>query len=132
VCPLLHYLSLSLRWGGNNGSTVTGGIIANREGISWNTKAGVKNPNYFGSITQASTINVGTAGGAAVYVPFKSLLPMVNPNDLVIGGWDINNVRTEHAVVVAFVSACLFCLPCPHGCATHVLAVLCKRADEHG
>jgi len=89
VCILYVFTS----WGGNNGSTVTGGIIANREGISWNTKAGVQNPNYFGSITQASTINVGAAGGADVYVPFNSILPMVNPNDLVIGGWDINNVR---------------------------------------
>lgn len=85
-------------WGGNNGSTVTGGVIANREGISWNTKAGVKNPNYYGSITQASTINVGTSGGVDVYVPFNSVLPMVNPNDLVIGGWDINNMNLGDAM----------------------------------
>lgn len=85
-------------WGGNNGTTVTGGVIANREGISWNTKAGVQNPNYFGSITQASTVNVGTHGGADVFVPFSSLLPMVQPNDLVIGGWDINNMNLGDAM----------------------------------
>ncbi|KAF8404552.1 hypothetical protein HHK36_009439 [Tetracentron sinense] len=29
---------LLVGWGGNNGSTLTGGVIANREGISWATK----------------------------------------------------------------------------------------------
>jgi myo-inositol-1-phosphate synthase len=28
-------------WGGNNGTTVTGGILANRHGITWRTKVGV-------------------------------------------------------------------------------------------
>jgi myo-inositol-1-phosphate synthase len=31
------------------------------------------------------------SGGEDVYVPLKNLVPMVDPNDLVIGGWDINN-----------------------------------------
>ena len=26
--------------------------------------------------------------GAAVYVPFNKMLPMVHPNELVVGGWD--------------------------------------------
>jgi myo-inositol-1-phosphate synthase len=29
------------------------------------------------------------AAGKPVYIPFKNLLPMVDPSDLVIGGWDI-------------------------------------------
>ena len=61
--------------------------------MTWATKEGVKTSNYFGSVTQASTTQIGTnAAGAAVYVPLKNLLPMVNPNDLVIGGWDISKV----------------------------------------
>lgn len=80
---------------------MTGGVIANREGISWNTKAGVRNPNYFGSITQASTVNVGSTGGKDVFVPFSSILPMVHPNDLVIGGWDINNMNLGDAMTRA-------------------------------
>lgn len=32
--------------GGNNGSTVTGAIIANREGIQWRTKEGNQSPDY--------------------------------------------------------------------------------------
>jgi myo-inositol-1-phosphate synthase len=46
--------------GGNNGSTVVGGAIANREGISWRTKNGIEVPNYYGSITQSSTVYLGT------------------------------------------------------------------------
>lgn len=77
--------------GGNNGSTVMAGVIANREKITWRTKEGVQTPNYWGSITQASTLRLGSnEEGRDVFIPFKSILPMVNPDDLVIGGWDIN------------------------------------------
>lgn len=29
-------------WGGNNGSTITAAVLANKLGLSWNTKLGVK------------------------------------------------------------------------------------------
>lgn len=79
-------------WGGNNGSTLTAGIIANREGITWKTKEGIKKPNYYGSLTQQSTCRVGSFNGEEVFVPFNKLLPMVDPNDVVLGGWDISNM----------------------------------------
>ncbi|OVA06803.1 Myo-inositol-1-phosphate synthase [Macleaya cordata] len=85
-------------WGGNNGSTLTGGIIANREGISWATKDKVQQANYFGSLTQASTIRVGSFNGEEIYAPFKSLLPMVNPDDIVLGGWDISDMNLADAM----------------------------------
>lgn len=47
-------------WGGNNGSTVTATVVANRLGVSWNTKEGERMPNYYGSITQASTVSLGS------------------------------------------------------------------------
>lgn len=28
-------------WGGNNGTTLTGGILANKYNINWNSKRGV-------------------------------------------------------------------------------------------
>jgi len=85
--------------GGNNGTTVTAGILANREGISWRTKRGIQEPNYYGSVTQASTLKLGVdANGDDVYVPFAEVLPMVNPNDLAIGGWDINNMNLADAM----------------------------------
>ncbi|PIN26746.1 Myo-inositol-1-phosphate synthase [Handroanthus impetiginosus] len=85
-------------WGGNNGSTLTAGVIANREGISWATKDKVQQANYFGSLTQASSIRVGSFNGEEIYAPFKSLLPMVNPDDIVFGGWDISNMNLADAM----------------------------------
>lgn len=85
--------------GGNNGTTVMGGIIANREKITWRTKEGIQNPNYWGSVTQASTFRLGTnPDGTNVYIPFKSVLPMIDPNALVIGGWDINSANMAEAM----------------------------------
>lgn len=84
--------------GGNNGTTLVGGVIANREGITWKTKEGVRAPNYFGSLTQASTCRVGAINGQEVYTPFKSLLPMVNPNDIVFDGWDISGMNMADAM----------------------------------
>lgn len=78
-------------WGGNNGSTLTAAILAHKKKISWRTKSGVHQPNYFGSVTQSSTLRLGVdSKGADVYVPMSSMLPLVNPTDLVIGGWDIS------------------------------------------
>ncbi|CAJ0848792.1 21489_t:CDS:2 [Entrophospora sp. SA101] len=86
-------------WGGNNGSTLTASIIANRRNIKWKTKDGIQSPNYFGSLVQASTLKLGVdEKGNDVYVPFNKILPMVNPNDLVIGGWDINSCNLAKAM----------------------------------
>jgi myo-inositol-1-phosphate synthase len=59
--------------GGNNGCTLTGGVIANREGITWKTKEGVKAPNYWGSLTQASTCRVGRVNGQEAGAYTRSL-----------------------------------------------------------
>ena len=45
--------------GGNNGSTVIGGILANKHNITWNTKNGIQKPNYFGSLSQSTTTFLG-------------------------------------------------------------------------
>jgi len=86
-------------WGGNNGSTLTASIIANRRNITWRTKDGVKSPNYFGSVVQASTLKLGVdANGNDYYIPFNHILPMVHPNDLVLGGWDISSFNLAQAM----------------------------------
>lgn len=91
-------------WGGNNGSTITAAVLANKLGLSWNTKLGVKKANYVGSMTQSSTVCLGTGPGGDVYVPLKDLLPMVHPNDIVFDGWDISSLNladaTERAQVL--------------------------------
>eukprot|EP01084_Bolivina_argentea_P000700 1288_1 len=85
--------------GGNNGTTVTGGILANKHNISWNTKHGVQKPNYFGSLSQATTTYLGCNDkNEQVYVPMNSLIPMLKPNDLVINGWDINEAPLDKAM----------------------------------
>jgi hypothetical protein len=42
-----------------------------------------------------------TASGEDTYVPLTSLVPFVHPNDLVIGGWDINNLNLADAMARA-------------------------------
>jgi len=85
--------------GGNNGTTVTGGILANKFNMTWMTKDGEKKPNYFGSITQAGTVGLGSgARGEEIHVPFNHLIPMVNPNDIEVDGWDISSMNLADAM----------------------------------
>lgn len=87
-------------WGGNNGSTLTATILANRHNITWNTKEGLMTPNYMGSLVRASTIRLGQdpITSKDIFVPFSDLLPMVHPNDLVLGGWDISGFSLDKAM----------------------------------
>ena len=62
-------------WDGNNGTTLTAGIHANENHISRVTKDGVQHPDSSGSVTQASTVNVGTCDGEEVNVHLKELVP---------------------------------------------------------
>lgn len=87
-------------WGGNNGTTVTAGIIANSRGLVWNTREGERAANYYGSIVMGSTMKLGTEAktGKDVNIPFHDVLPMVHPNDLVVGGWDISGMNLAKAM----------------------------------
>ena len=67
-------------------------------GITWMTKDGLKQPNYYGSLTHGATMRVGNYKGEEVHVPFSSLLPMVHPNDFVLGGWDISGLNLAEAM----------------------------------
>ena len=86
--------------GGNNGTTLLGATLANKHNISFENKEGVVKPNYYGSVTQASTVKIGVdkETGEDVYVPFNSIVPMVNPNDLVVDGWDISGLPLDQAM----------------------------------
>jgi len=86
-------------WGGNNGTTVTGGIIANRCGLTWSTKEGKHKADYFGSMMMSSVVPVGgDADGNNVCFPLTSFVPMVHPNDLVLGGWDLSDMNLGKAM----------------------------------
>ncbi|KAI9172484.1 myo-inositol-1-phosphate synthase [Paramyrothecium foliicola] len=87
-------------WGGNNGTTVTAGIIANRRNLVWDTKEGPREANYYGSVVMGSTMKLGMDAKTHrdVNIPFHNVLPMVHPNDLVIGGWDISKMNLAQAM----------------------------------
>lgn len=76
-------------WGGNNGSTFTAGVLANKLKLTWQTKEGLQKADWIGSVTQASTVLLGEN----VWVPLNTLVPMVNPDDVVIDGWDISSAN---------------------------------------
>ncbi|ODN76595.1 hypothetical protein L202_05252 [Cryptococcus amylolentus CBS 6039] len=89
--------------GGNNGTTVLATNLANKNNISWQTKNGTQHPNYIGSLVRASTVNLGNdpETGKDVFVPISDMLPMVHPNDFVIGGWDISALSMDQAMLRA-------------------------------
>mmetsp|Transcript_17940 Transcript_17940/g.26870 ORF Transcript_17940/g.26870 Transcript_17940/m.26870 type:complete len:520 (-) Transcript_17940:159-1718(-) len=93
-------------WGGNNGTTVTGGILANRHKMSWRSKTNKNHTaDYVGSITQSATMKLGfDEKGEEVYAPLSSVLPMVHPNNLAVGGWDISKMNLGDAMQ----RACVF------------------------
>ena len=50
-------------------------------------------------MSQASTVRIGTNQcGDSVHIPFSDMLPMLDPNSLVIGGWDISAVNLADAM----------------------------------
>ncbi|CED85402.1 inositol-3-phosphate synthase [Phaffia rhodozyma] len=86
--------------GGNNGTTLVASILANRHQITWGTKDGRQGPNYIGSLVRASTMRIGVnpVTGHDVNIPFSDVLPMVHPNDFVLGGWDISGMPLDKAM----------------------------------
>ncbi|KAK8049189.1 Myo-inositol-1-phosphate synthase [Apiospora phragmitis] len=87
-------------WGGNNGTTVTAGIMANRRNMTWETREGPRAANYYGSVVMGSTMKLGTdpETNKDVNIPLNQVLPIVHPNDLVVGGWDISGMNMAEAM----------------------------------
>lgn len=82
-----------------NCSTCVAGAIANKLGLTWETKEGTKKANYWGSVMMASTVKLGNdVAGNSVYTPLKNMLPMVDPSEIVWGGWDINGMDLGEAM----------------------------------
>lgn len=80
-------------------STCVAGAIANKLSMTWETKEGSHKSSYWGSVMMASTAKLGNdASGNAVYTPLKNMLPMVNPNEIVWGGWDISGMNLGDAM----------------------------------
>lgn len=52
----------------------------------------------YGSMTQCSTMKVAETEEEEVFLPIKEVIPLLNPTDLVIGGWDINSLDLAEAM----------------------------------
>nr|XP_012149184.1 PREDICTED: inositol-3-phosphate synthase 1-B isoform X2 [Megachile rotundata] len=85
-------------WGGNNGTTITAALLANKLNLSWETKNGIQKANWYGSLVQASTVKLGKGNKEDVYVPMSWMLPMVNPDDIELDGWDISDMNISDAM----------------------------------
>ena len=80
-------------------STCVAGAIANKLGLTWETKEGTQKANYWGSLLLASTVKLGhDKTGNSVYTPMSNMLPLLKPNDIVWGGWDINGMHLGEAM----------------------------------
>ena len=89
-------------WGGNNGTTVTAAVLANKLRLTWPTRNGNQDANYYGSLLMASTVSLGVGyDDKDVYVPMHDMLPMVHPNDIVFDGWDISSADLATAMARA-------------------------------
>lgn len=88
-------------WGGNNGSTLTAGLLAHRQQLRWRTRQhDDQSAAFLGSITQSSTLLMGmTAHMEEVFVPMSALVPMLTPDAVVaVGGWDCNGAHLGEAM----------------------------------
>jgi len=93
--------------GGNNGTTLAGGIIANRKKLTWEADLkGTKTANWIGSMMEVGTMKIGTdAENKDIFVPLKSVLPTTNASDVVLGGWDIHHRTMAESAKVSKVLA---------------------------
>lgn len=77
-------------WGGNNGSTLTAGLIAKKQNLKWRNKNGEHRVEFLGSISQFGSVHIGyDINGKPHSKLFKELEDMYSPDELVISGWDI-------------------------------------------
>lgn len=86
--------------GGNNGSTLAAGLLANKMGLTWESRRGVEKANFLGSLVMSSTVSLGfdEEAGEEVFIPMSEMVSFVRPEDIVLGGWDINSMSVGDAL----------------------------------
>jgi myo-inositol-1-phosphate synthase len=90
-------------WGGNNGVTLTAGLLANKQNLTWKTRTGEKSANFYGSLTQSVTTKIGVKYNKEnnrvqdVFKVVKDLVPLVSPEDIEVTGWDISGLNLYEA-----------------------------------
>ena len=77
-------------FGGNNGTTLTAGLLAHRRGLTWYNKAGKQSVEFLGSVSQFSSVHVGyDNSGNSHSRCYKEIGDFYPIDSLVVGGWDI-------------------------------------------
>jgi myo-inositol-1-phosphate synthase len=77
-------------WGGNNGSTLTAGLLAYTHKIKWANKSGIHGVQFLGSVSQFGSVHLGYDNENKSHSRlFKNVTDLCKPEDIVIGGWDI-------------------------------------------
>lgn len=90
-------------WAGNNGTTLTAGLLANKRNLTWKTRTGTQSANFYGSLTQSVTTKVGVKYDKEnntvkdVFKVVKDLVPLVQPGDIEVTGWDICDMNLYDA-----------------------------------
>ncbi|KIO27944.1 hypothetical protein M407DRAFT_22851 [Tulasnella calospora MUT 4182] len=74
-----------IAWRDSNGTTLTDPFLANVTKSTSPPSMGVQVPNYLDSLIRASMRT-----GKGLNVSISDVFPMVHPNDLVLGGWNIS------------------------------------------
>jgi len=75
--------------GGNNGSTFLASILAKQKNLNWENKNGKHDINFYGSIYEYGSINLGYKNNVPVTKLFKEVVNFRNIDELVVDGWDI-------------------------------------------
>jgi myo-inositol-1-phosphate synthase len=75
---------------GNNGSTLTAGVIGYQRNLNWEDKNGTHSVDFLGSLYQYGSTNIGFYQDGKPYSKLlRNIVDMKRIDDLVIGGWDI-------------------------------------------
>ncbi|CRH00550.1 inositol-3-phosphate synthase, putative [Plasmodium relictum] len=87
--------------GGNNSTTLLGGICANSKNLTYINKCDLKKANYLGSVFLSSNIRLGydKKEREHVYCPIRKLIELYDPKNIVYGGWDINNLNLKDCLI---------------------------------
>lgn len=87
--------------GGNNATTMLGGICANSNNITYCDRYGMKKANYLGSVFLSSNVRIGYSPkiNEHIYAPIYKLVEIFNPENIVFGGWDLNKMNLKDTFV---------------------------------
>jgi myo-inositol-1-phosphate synthase len=83
---------------GNNGSTLTAGVLGYQKNLNWEDKNGLHEIDFLGSIYQYGSTNIGFYKDGKPYSKLlRNIIKMKKIDDLIISGWDIVNSNLYQA-----------------------------------